>query len=632
MRRATCLLAAGAALGLCTPAVAQADPVVDQAVAQFNDLGLTQLTGMPSGRTTYRTYDEYNAEMAALAAANPNLVAIKTAPYKSVQGREVKYLEITNDVNASDGKPVVFHMGAIHGNETPAAEDGIEFAYDVINLSKTNPKVKALLDKVRLIDMPLVNPDGYEYRNAAGTLAPRRASCGPVAAIVPPATCAATGVDLNRNYAFGWGSNIGASFTNRGSGPASEPEVQNTMEIVKRNQVVTLLTGHTNSRALFYPGMEIAAGQTPEKDIYDALGGAMNNAANGWTTNVRDSAHDYETSGETNDWSYYATRGIGITVEWVGGGAGCPQSRPDYLNCTTADFTGTPGPTSSAAQTARFGGKPGRNMLWQALVYGSLTAGHAQIKGSAVPGATLKIAKDFDLYTATVKQNTTPASTTPPEAVPTHLESSIVVGANGQFSWSVNPSTRPVGAYRADGMHPGPNGFYQESWTLTCTAADGTLLATTKVYVDKGDVANITPCTQGSVGGNVPATLSLSLGAPASFGPFTPGLAQDYTASTTGTVISTAGDATLSVADPSATATGHLVNGTFSLPSALQANANGGTYSEVKGDPSTLLTYTGPVSNDNVTLGFKQSIGSSDALRTGTYAKTLTFTLSTTTP
>jgi hypothetical protein len=33
-----------------------------------------------------------------------------------------------------------------------------------------------------------------------------------------------------------------------------------------------------------------------------------------------------------------------------------------------------------------------------------------------------------------------------------------------------------------------------------------------------------------------------------------------------------------------------------------------------------------------VTIGFRQPIGSTDALRTGTYSKTLTFTLSTTTP
>ena len=33
-----------------------------------------------------------------------------------------------------------------------------------------------------------------------------------------------------------------------------------------------------------------------------------------------------------------------------------------------------------------------------------------------------------------------------------------------------------------------------------------------------------------------------------------------------------------------------------------------------------------------MTIGFKQPIGADDALRTGTYSKTLTFTLSTTSP
>ena len=144
---------------------------------------------------------------------------------------------------------------------------------------------------------------------------------------------------------------------------------------------------------------------------------------------------------------------------------------------------------------------------------------------------------------------------------------------------------------------------------------------------------------RGDVGGDVPATLSLSLGSAASFGSFTPGVTQTYTASTTANVISTAGDALLSVADPSSTATGHLVNGAFSLPSALQARArnaaNQGTaYNNVgsSASPLNLLTYGGPISNDAVSLEFQQRIDAADALRTGTYAKTLTFTLSTTTP
>ena len=111
---------------------------------------------------------------------------------------------------------------------------------------------------------------------------------------------------------------------------------------------------------------------------------------------------------------------------------------------------------------------------------------HSVITGTAVPGATLKITKDFTLYTAPVKQATTPVTSTAPIAVPTHLESSMTVPASGKFTWDVNPSIRPQSAYYADGEHTGPNGFVNESYTITCTAADGTVLETNHVTVDKG--------------------------------------------------------------------------------------------------------------------------------------------------
>ena len=142
----------------------------------------------------------------------------------------------------------------------------------------------------------------------------------------------------------------------------------------------------------------------------------------------------------------------------------------------------------------------------------------------------------------------------------------------------------------------------------------------------------------GGAGGTVPATLSLTLGAAASFGAFARCLPKDYTASTTANVISTAGNALLTVSD-AGTNPGQLQNGTFFLPQKLQASASsmGGTAAAggVVGGPSaptSLLSYGGPVSNDSVVVSFKQSIGATDALRTGAYGKPLTFTLSTTQP
>ena len=127
-----------------------------------------------------------------------------------------------------------------------------------------------------------------------------------------------------------------------------------------------------------------------------------------------------------------------------------------------------------------------------------------------------------------------------------------------------------------------------------------------------GDYQAVT--ATGGVGGSVPATLSLTLGAPASFGPFTPGIDRDYTASTTANVVSSAGDAALSVGDP-----GHLTNGSFALSEPLRVELS-------------KSAWTAPVSNDLVTVTFRQHVGATQPLRTGTYAKTLTFTLSTTTP
>jgi len=103
------------------------------------------------------------------------------------------------------------------------------------------------------------------------------------------------------------------------------------------------------------------------------------------------------------------------------------------------------------------------------------------------------------------------------------------------------------------------------------------------------------------------------------------------------TATRTAGDATLSMVDPSTTAPGHLVNGSNVLPQALQAQAtspagNGGAFAAVSGSPLTLLTWPYPVSNDTATITFTQPIGANDALRTGNYSKTLTYTLSTTQP
>ncbi len=177
-------------------------------------------------------------------------------------------------------------------------------------------------------------------------------------------------------------------------------------------------------------------------------------------------------------------------------------------------------------------------------------------------------------------------------------------------------------AFLVNGKPAATAGTKPYRFDFTPLSADGPLTLTAVVTDSSGQttttslhvtIFNVTSTT-GTVGGTVSPTLSLTLGPPASFGAFVPGFDRTYTASTTANVISTAGDATLSVSDP-----GHLTNGAFALPDPLQVSI-------------TPATWSAPVSNAAVAIGFAQHVNANDALRTGAYSRTLTFTLSTTTP
>jgi len=61
------------------------------------------------------------------------------------------------------------------------------------------------------------------------------------------------------------------------------------------------------------------------------------------------------------------------------------------------------------------------------------------------------------------------------------------------------------------------------------------------------------------------------------------------------------------------------MNGAFSLPDPLRVDL-------------APASWTGPVSNASVAITFREHIAATDALRTGSYTKTLTFTLSTPAP
>jgi hypothetical protein len=243
--------------------------------------------------------------------------------------------------------------------------------------------------------------------------------------------------------------------------------------------------------------------------------------------------------------------------------------------------------------------------------------------------------------------------TTPPTTTATVSPTPIAGQVNGPATVTLAATDATSGvastSYAIDG---GATQTYANPFTITA----GGQHTVTYFSVDnagnteatKSVTFQVNPSTTVNPIGTVQSVLSLSLASNApSFGAFAAGVAQTYTATVGATVTTTAASSTLTAADGDTTlAAGHLVNtsaggGPYALAQGLQvkassSNANasgGGVYHDLSTtNPATILSYTAPVASDAVTIGFQQPIAATDPLRTGTYTKTIVFTLSTSTP
>ena len=237
------------------------------------------------------------------------------------------------------------------------------------------------------------------------------------------------GTDLNRNYAGFWGgpgaSPIWSSDTYRGPRPFSEPETQNVRELVSERQVTTLISNHTYSNLVLRPPGQFDTQAPADEPVYRALGRDL--ARNNGYTNQPSSAL-YETTGTTEDWSYWNTGGLGFTFE-----IGESEFHPPYRTGVVAEYLGR-----APAPGAGEGGNRGAYFrMLGATLDSSL---HSTLTGRAPRGVTLRVHKEFSTPTSPVLQPD--GTTTEPRRYRDVLDSTYV-SDGGRFRWAVNPSTRP---------------------------------------------------------------------------------------------------------------------------------------------------------------------------------------------
>ncbi|WP_354702478.1 hypothetical protein DSM112329_02596 [Paraconexibacter sp. AEG42_29] len=451
-------------------------------------------SGLPSGRTTYRTAAEIQAALDQLVAAHPGLVRRVELPRRSIEGRAITGVELARDVNrADDGRPVYVVVGAHHAREWPSAELPLEFAMDLV-ARQAEPRIAALLTNLRIVVIPVENPDGFQYSrgNAAGgqldaLAAIRRRNCRAVAGDPAGGSCAAhRGVDLNRNYGAFWGG-LGASTstsdeTYRGAAPWSEPEAAAFHEYTQRLPVTGVQSLHNIAGLVLRPPGFRALGLAPDERKLKALGDAMA-AATGYQSQY--GYELYEVTGATEDWNYVTQGAFAYTIETAGAGPGDTDFHGAYTSHVVDQYLGggaSPGPA----------GKGVREALLLAAEQAADSRDHVVVRGHAPPGRLLRLHKSFTTATSPLCSETLSGDACgpvlPAQQVPDMVDTVVTVPSSGVFLWHAGPSTRPF--VRAAGR--------RETFELTCER-DGSVVARKAVFADRGQVVDVDPCDPASI-------------------------------------------------------------------------------------------------------------------------------------
>lgn len=181
----------------------------------------------------YRTVTETYADIDDLVATYPTLVSkvdIGNSWLKAsgnAGGDDIFAVVLTNQA-VPGPKPRFFLMAAIHAREYATAESALRFAEQLAAGYGVDPDITWLLDFTEIHIVTQANPDGR--RRAEANVLWRKNVNNSDGCMTP----SSVGVDLNRNSSFKWGictaqgcsSAYACSELFRGSGAASEPEVQ----------------------------------------------------------------------------------------------------------------------------------------------------------------------------------------------------------------------------------------------------------------------------------------------------------------------------------------------------------------------------------------------------------------------
>lgn len=253
----------------------------------------------------YRTYDQLKADMAALAARNPEIARLVDIgdSWEKTQGKNDRdILMVRIGKGDTSKKPAVIFCGNHHAREIVTPEIVMRIATMLTEGYGKDADITHFVENRDIYLVPMVNPDGHKLASegvdwrkntnlsTGGGHDFHNAPNGP-------------GVDLNRNYAFGWGKpGASASATHatfRGPSAFSEPETQAIKKVVESRKFAFLMSYHSFSNLILWPWGHTDA---PPPDKRLAPIGQQLGKLSGYKP--QQSVALYPTSGDTTDWAF----------------------------------------------------------------------------------------------------------------------------------------------------------------------------------------------------------------------------------------------------------------------------------------------------------------------------------------
>ncbi|MBQ9767280.1 MAG: peptidase [Lachnospiraceae bacterium] len=214
------------------------------------------------------TYEEMTEDLELLALAYPDIVTVTTEGY-SADGRAIPAVRFGNPA----AEQVVFVQAAIHGREHLTAllvmEQLETYAKNYDTGVYGGKTYREIFSEVALVVVPMSNPDGVsisqlgtesirseELRALVESFYERDGSGVTREYFYKRYKANANGVDLNRNFAYGWeefgGASAPAADRYKGVAPGSEPETQVLMCLTEREPVAAALSYHATGSVLYW--------------------------------------------------------------------------------------------------------------------------------------------------------------------------------------------------------------------------------------------------------------------------------------------------------------------------------------------------------------------------------------------